>query len=214
MNFKRSILFLLVAVSGFDKTKLGEQIITITYKDKTVSYKIEVIKEIEEVKTVERISIKQLPDKLEYVVGKDNLDLSGGILLVRYSDGTVTEVEMTNARVVILGFSNVNVGIRTLTVSFEGKTTTFDIEIIEEISEAELIEKIEIYKLPTKLKYIANLEQLDLSGGSIKVIYEDCSFKLKSKHIDSGISQEMINWIEANVIGNIFDNPELLGEQQ
>ena len=47
-----------------------------------------------------------------------------------------------------------------------------------------------------------------------KVIYEDCSFKLKSKHIDSGISQEMINWIEANVIGNIFDNPELLGEQQ
>ena len=162
-----------VSVSGFDKTKLGEQIITITYKDKTVSYKIEVIKEIEEVKTVERISIKQLPDKLEYVVGKDNLDLSGGILLVRYSDGTVTEVEMTNARVVILGFSNVNVGIRTLTVSFEGKTTTFDIEIIEEISEAELIEKIEIYKLPTKLKYIANLEQLDLSGGSIKVIYED-----------------------------------------
>ena len=59
---------------------------------------------------------------------------------------------MTNARVVILGFSNVNVGIRTLTVSFEGKTTTFDIEIIEEISEAELIEKNRNIQASYKIK--------------------------------------------------------------
>ena len=160
-----------VTVSGFDNTKLGLQIITLEYKGKLASFSIEIIKE-EIPKTVQEIIIKTLPSKLKYVVWKDELDLTGGVLKVIYSDGTESEVEMTDSRVVVLGFSNERLGKRTLTISFEGKTVNFDIEIIEEVIEKKEIEKIEFISLPTKLEYEIG-ENLDLTDGKIKVTYID-----------------------------------------
>ena len=54
-----------------------------------------------------------------------------------------------------------------------------------------------------------------LDGENIfKVIYEDGCFKFKTKYINSPISQKIVNDCDLIIIGNIFDNKELLGEQQ
>ena len=40
------------------------------------------------------------------------------------------------------------------------------------------MKKIEISKNPTKMKYIQNLEELDLTGGKIKISYNDKGLKI------------------------------------
>ena len=64
--------------------------------------------------------------------GKD-LDLRGGIITLKYTDNTTEEVEMTSNKVNVTGFSNTTVGKKELTVTYENKTTKFEVEIIGNI---------------------------------------------------------------------------------
>ena len=45
--------------------------------------------------TAEKLNIKQMPNKTQYIQGKEELDLTGGVLEVLYNDGTTKEIPLT-----------------------------------------------------------------------------------------------------------------------
>ena len=73
------------------------------------------------------IAVSKTPNKTTYFGKKDTLDVTGGMLKLQYSDGSTADLAMSEA--VVTGFDNTVVGKQTLTVSYEGKTCTFLIEI-------------------------------------------------------------------------------------
>jgi len=75
----------------------------------------------------------------------------------------------------VSGFDNSKVGTNKITIEYEGKTTSFEVEII-----SKQITRIEVNSCPIKTNYIQNSENLDLTGGNIKVIYSDNSIDIIS----------------------------------
>lgn len=81
-------------------------------------------------KSVESISVKQVPDKTEYFE-KDTLDTEGLIITVAYSDGSTKEI---TEGFEISGFdSSKATEKQDITVSYKGKTTTFSVKIKEKL---------------------------------------------------------------------------------
>lgn len=79
--------------------------------------------------TVQSIEITKQPDKLSYIHKIENLDLTGAKLLVTYADGSTATVDITME--MISGFDNTNIGANTVTVTYEGQTVTFEVQIIK-----------------------------------------------------------------------------------
>ena len=81
------------------------------------------------VSPVEKIAIHKLPNRLSYVQKAEELELTGGQLLVTYVDGSTELVDITAD--MISGYDNSNIGTNTVTVTYGYQTTTFDVEIIK-----------------------------------------------------------------------------------
>ncbi len=79
--------------------------------------------------TVTGITLLSAPIRTEYVQMQDQLDLSGSILQVNYSDGTATARTLTAS--MISGYSNAVLGTVTLTVSHQNYTVTFKVTIVK-----------------------------------------------------------------------------------
>ncbi len=138
--------------------------------DKTATFNVEVVS-----KQITGISVKTKPTKLSYIQNYENLDLTGGVIEVSYNDNSKSNVNMTNSGVTPSGFSNATTGSKTITLTYMGKTATFNVEVV-----SKQITGISIEENPTKLNYIQNYENLDLTGGVIKAIYNDESTTLIS----------------------------------
>ena len=102
--------------------------VTISYLGKTTTQDITVVE-----KAITGISINKKPTKLTYIQNKENLDLSGGSIKVSYNDETTENVDMTSDQIEVTGFDNKNVGKITVTLTYQTKTTTFEVDIIEEV---------------------------------------------------------------------------------
>ena len=111
-------------VTGFDNTKVGKQELTVSYQDFETVFEIEVI-----AKAVDRIEVTTLPAKLTYIQKTEELDLTGGKLTLHYNNDTTEEIDLAEAEV--SGFNNTIVGENTLTIVYEEKETTFEVEILE-----------------------------------------------------------------------------------
>ena len=138
-------------VSGFDNSVIGKQTITVTYMGKTTTFEVEII-----AKTAMSISVTQKPDKLTYLEGKDELDLTGGVITVYYDNDSTSTMVMTPD--MITGFDNSKPGTQTLTVTYLGKTATFDVVI-----KAKSLVGFELVKNPVKTVYKEG-EALTLEG--------------------------------------------------
>lgn len=82
-------------------------------------------------RTIRSISIERMPDKLIYIKGKENLDVTGGKITIYYVDGGSETIDMTND--MVYDFTNLFDGTRTLTVKYEGHSAVFDISVINDI---------------------------------------------------------------------------------
>ena len=150
-------------ISGFNNTILGQQTLTVTYEGNTATFEVTIV-----AKELVSIEIAQQPNKVAYIQNYEELDVTGGKIRLTYNDGTTEEIDMTVE--MISGFDNKEVGPQTLTVSYEGKTTTFEVTVL-----AKALNKIEISQIPDKVTYIQNYEELDVTGGKIKLIYSDAT---------------------------------------
>ena len=147
-------------VSGFDNSVIGKQTITVTYMGKTTTFEVEII-----AKTAMSISVTQKPDKLTYLEGKDELDVTGGVITVYYDNDTTTSIPMTSD--MVSGFDNSEAGTNTVTVTYLGKTATFDVEI-----RAKKIVSFELVKNPVKTVYKEG-EALSLEGIAARFSYDN-----------------------------------------
>ena len=84
-------------------------------------------------KEVESISVANEPTKTTYNHG-DTVNLSGGKIQVTYTDKSTEEIDMTNADVSIVSGSPANVNNNTVTLTYKGKTCSFDITVNDPIS--------------------------------------------------------------------------------
>lgn len=78
---------------------------------------------------IKTLTVKVKPTKLEYAINEE-LDVTGGVLLVTYNDGTADkEVPFTDEAVKITAPGMGNKGKKMVAVSYEGKTATYTIEV-------------------------------------------------------------------------------------
>lgn len=76
--------------------------------------------------TVSSISMKTQPTKLTYSTG-ESLDVTGAVITAAYSDSTTQDVNVTSA--MCSGFDSSTTGEKTVTVTYESKTTTFTVTV-------------------------------------------------------------------------------------
>lgn len=154
-----------VTASGFDSNTNGVKTVTITYKNFTDTFEVNVSKEITS------ISLKTEPSKTEYTINKEVLDLTGGILVVNYNDNSSIEIELPSDKVTATGFNNTSLGTKTITLTYQGFTTTFEVTVVEAEVERTL-ESIIVKADPAKLTYVVG-EELELDGGVITARYSN-----------------------------------------
>lgn len=149
-----------VSVTGFDSTTAGEKEVIVTYKEKTTTFNVMVY-----VKVVKSIEIITNPTKVTYFVG-ESLNINGLEVKAIYD---LHEEEVDNSELSFTGFDSTNVNDEVVvTVTYNGKTATFTVSVIEKTATS-----IEINEEPI-LTYYVN-DEIDLSVGSIKVNYNDGS---------------------------------------
>ena len=148
-------------VTGFDNSQPGTQELTVTYAGKTTVFTVEI-----EAKTLLSIEMNRNPDKMSYLEGLDTLDVTGGSIRAHYDNGSLQVVPLTVE--MVSGFDNSQVGTQTLTVTYGGKTTVFWVTI-----EEKSVASIEMETLPYQLTYLEGKSSLDLTGGQVKVFYNN-----------------------------------------
>jgi hypothetical protein len=133
-------------ITGYMKDQSGKQTIRVSYEGLTTTFDVEV-------RSMTAIQIAQPPTKLDYVQG-DALNLAG-LRVVGVWEGFPTEIlEVTTKD--ISGFNANNVGIQHITVTKNGRSANFDVEVMA-------LTSIVLDKPPTKTDYKAG-EPLDLTG--------------------------------------------------
>lgn len=122
-----------------DMTTVGEKTVNISFGDLTATYKIQVINPNA---TVESIAVKTNPNNLVYRQGEE-LSLEGLVLTATDSDSLVQDVEYDASKVshkvlnasnedVTANFTTLTKGTYQVEVTYGGKSTTYDIVILEE----------------------------------------------------------------------------------
>lgn len=148
-----------VEISGFDSSaETDNNIVTVRYKGLTATFKVNIYS-----KEIQSLQLVNAPTKLVYYIG-DTIDLSGLTLKAVYNlheeNVDITQVEAS-------GFDSSSVCDEiVVTITFEGKSVTFTVEIKEK-----QVVSIAVEVAPKTQYYIG--EELDLSTGSILVTFSD-----------------------------------------
>ena len=167
-------------VIGYDKDKLGEQTIKVTYGGEEATFKVTVKDYVKDIILVN-------PDKTEYQYG-ESLDLTGGsVQKVMASGAAVAAVPLTDDSVTLSTFNPNQSGIQTIKVTYEGKTKTFDVNVKDTIT------GIELQGIPeTKYKY----------GEDFKISNLKLNIHKLSGDVTIPVTQDMIKGYEKNKLGS------------
>lgn len=171
-------------VTGYNPTKLGEQIITVTYKDKeteekkTTTFPVMVEDYVKEIKFTK-------PTKTQYKWGEE-LDLTGAKFTEILASGKVNkEVNVTSE--MVTKFNNKVVGKQTLTATYGDTKGEFQVSVVDNIL------SMSVTKLPNKLEYIKG-ENLELAGGQITIIKDSGLYNFD-------ITSDMVAGYDPNALG-------------
>ena len=151
-------------ISGYNPNKLGNQTLTISYEGKQFTIVVNVVDYVTDITLTP-------PTKNEYKIG-ESLSLVGGSITEKMASGANgSTISLTNS--MVSGFDSTTPGTKNLTVTYvkDGKTytKTFQVAVINTINHIEVI-------APTKTDYKYG-ENLNLSGGSVKIYMEDGTIK-------------------------------------
>ncbi len=148
-------------ISGFDNTRIGVQTLTVTYEGQTATFDVTVVS-----KSLTGIAVTTAPYKTSYLEGKDNLSVEGGRVTLYYNNDTYEVIDLTVD--MVTGFNNTKVGQQTLTVTYNGETTFFNVEIVPRS-----VSSIAFAALPVKLSYLVDKEWLDITGGALTIYFDN-----------------------------------------
>ncbi len=147
-----------IIITGFKMNTVGAQTIRLTYRyDRFfIEIPVEVIK-----KELVKIEIKTKPTKLDYYGSEREINLEGMYVTAYYDNFTSAPVFVDEAVC-----ENMQLGKNTVTISYKGKTATYEITL----------HKLEVLGLrvtpPLKLKYLKSTDsKLDTNGMAIYLEY-------------------------------------------
>ena len=148
-------------ICGFDNTRIGVQTLTVDYEGQTATFDVTVV-----TKSLTGIAVTTAPYKTSYLEGKDNLSVEGGRVTLYYNNDTYEVIDLTVD--MVTGFNNTKVGRQTLTVTYNGETTFFNVEIVPRS-----VSSIAVTTLPVKLRYLVDKEWLDITGGALTIYFDN-----------------------------------------
>ena len=140
-------------ISGYNKNVLGLQTVYVTYQGIIKEFVVRVQDNIQ------AIQIQSVPNKTTYKFG-EQINLDGAKLNTISSSGIIEQISITNS--MITGYSAVTLGQQTITVTYNGKITSFIINVEDYIKDIQLIN-------PNKTSYYLG-DAIDLTGGKVKTI--------------------------------------------
>ncbi|MEE1245894.1 MAG: bacterial Ig-like domain-containing protein [Acutalibacteraceae bacterium] len=144
--------------SDFSSETAGTKTVTVNYQGLTTTFNVTVLDA-----TIVSVAVKTMPDKVSYFVG-DSFDQTGLTLEATYSNGTTAII---SSGIICTGFSSTETGTTTVTATYDGKSTTFDVTI----KAVELI-GIEITVEPTKTTFNTG-DELDTTGLVLTLKYNN-----------------------------------------
>lgn len=150
-----------VTVTGYNKDSVGEQTLTVSYEGQQTTLKVNVI-----ARAVTGITVLTQPTQTAYYTGHD-LDLAGGTIHAIYNDGSAEDVSMTASGVTVSGYDKNTAGQQALTVTYQGKTASFTVNVTAVAATA-----LSVKTAPATTTYYKG-SSLDLSGGILTVTYND-----------------------------------------
>jgi len=113
------------AVTGYmvtpDPLTLGTTKVIITYAGKTAEQAVTV-----SAKTLQSIAVTTAPAKTSFTIGS-TFSAAGGVITLTYDNASTAQVNITNA--MCSGYNMDSIGSQTVTVTYEGKTTAFNITV-------------------------------------------------------------------------------------
>ena len=137
-------------VSGYNKTSVTDQTLTVTYVDsdatsgtKTQTFKANL--KVSLSNPTQSIAIKTQPTKTQYGYG-DTIDLSNGKITITKANGDTEEKELTDSSVKVtetdgstvdltkVTFGKDNTATKTIKVTYDGKDTTYQIKVTNKIT--------------------------------------------------------------------------------
>ena len=142
-----------VVVTGYNTTSVGVKTITVQYKEFIKTFDITVEDNLS------GMIIKTLPTKSDYKYG-ESLDLTGGTIEVTKESGAKEIINMTSS--MVSGYNSKTIGNQILTVTYEGITQQFSVNVKDYITKLKVIP-------PTKTKYEYG-EDIDLTGGKVSLV--------------------------------------------
>ena len=182
-NYTERIPLAVDMISGYDPNVIGIQTLTVEYEGQKITFVIRVT-----AKSLTHIAVTARPDKISYLEDKDAFDPTGGQVTLYYNNGTGEIIDLSAE--MVSGFDNTQVGKQALTVTYEGFTDTFEVEIT-----AKKLSAIKLTTLPTKLAYTKNYEAFDPTGGQVTLYYNNDT----SEVID--LSVEMVSGFDNTQVG-------------
>ncbi|MCL2442726.1 MAG: bacterial Ig-like domain-containing protein [Treponema sp.] len=153
-------------LSAPDMSTAGTKTITVTFEGKTTSFDI-TVSSIIDVSLVS-ISVTRNPDKNGYYIN-EIFDPAGLIVTAKYSDDTTKPITGYTLSTPDMSTE----GLKSITVTFEDKTTSFPI-FVNPIDSS--LVSINVTKNPDKTSYYVN-ESFDPTGIIVTAVYSDSSSK-------------------------------------
>lgn len=147
---------------SYDNSKVGQATATVKISGITKTFTFEVVK-----KSLTKIEMKYNPTNTDVFVGK-TMNLSGAKITATYNNETTEDINVTAAMCSTPDTSVV--GEKTVTVTYEGKTTQFKINVVEPQPEALVLNGVDG-------KSVKEGKELDLTGMTADVKYNDGSVK-------------------------------------
>lgn len=168
-----------VSVSGYDKDKLGEQTVTISYGKSSVTVTVTVVERMQAVDVV-----------TDYLVG-DEFNVKTGKLKVTRNDGSSYTVVLNSEKVTITGFSSDKAGESEVTLSYTSGGETYTTKLAVTVYDASGVTLTK----PNKVTYKSHDGAIDLSGGYLTLMGADGKLKR-----DIPISEGMIEGFDLGAV--------------
>ena len=176
-----------VVVSGYEKDKLGEQVLTVEYQKQTTVFKVNV---------VPRMLVQGYEPA--YFVGEP-INLEKGSVQITADDGKMTSVDLNDSTITVSGYDSTAANeALPLTLTYKNGDvqyeSTFDVAIYE-VTEVD-------FKSPNKKAYLNHEKKLDVAGGYIALKCDKLSRYVQ-------LTADMVSGFDlsAATIENRGDNP-------
>lgn len=167
-----------VVVEGYDKSKLGDQELTVTYKEKVAKYTVTVVPRM------------QVTGQDAYYFVGEELNLNKGIVKIAADNAkTFTEYKLSDSAIKIEGFDSSTAGEKDVTVTCTANGNTYSTVVKATILEVSTV----TLKAPNKTAYNSHDGVIDLNGGYVTV--KDSNNRLSKEY---SLTKDMISGFNLN----------------